>query len=133
MSLPRKIMEQCRLCPTHRAFILCRAKSQSLQTLLHKVMEQCKLCPAKSRRHSFRGPNNNLKLDFFSFFFLAFLCEIIVISEIYATIGTIHKEKIFCVTVTLNKFKLLKNCKCAILVQIVCHCKVGDLRWKDFS
>ena len=59
MSLPRKIMEQFRLCPAKLwsnadfapqnkgVFILCLAKSQSLYTLPCKIIKQCRLCPAK--------------------------------------------------------------------------------------
>ena len=86
-TLPRKIMELCRLCP---------AKSQSLCTLPRKItepwyfaprnygamltlpreiMEQCWLCPAKSRRHSFRGQNNNLTLGFLFFPLTFFFCK----------------------------------------------------------
>ena len=66
-SLPRKIMEQYRLCPAklwsnahfapqnHRAFVLCPAKSQRLCYLPSKVMEQRRHCFAKSWRHSFMG------------------------------------------------------------------------------
>ena len=89
MSLPRKIMEQCKLCQAKLwsnadfapqnpgAFILCPAQSQSLYTLLRKIMEQCTLCPAKSWRHSFIGQNNSkiyLKTRFCSLFFLILLC-----------------------------------------------------------
>ena len=65
MSLPRKIMEECRLYP---AKLWSNAdfapqnngarKSQSLHTLPLEIMEQCRLCPAKSETHSFRGKNN---------------------------------------------------------------------------
>ena len=47
----------------YRAFIFCPAKSQSLHTLPRKIMEQCRLCTAKSQRHSFRGPIFFSKLD----------------------------------------------------------------------
>ena len=61
MPFPRKIMEQCRLCPAklwsnadfapqnHTAFVLCPAKSQRLCSLPREIMEQCRLCSAKSR------------------------------------------------------------------------------------
>ena len=67
MSLPREILEQCRLCPAklwsnadfapqnHRPFVLCPTKPRRLCSLPRKIMEQCRLCSAKSWRHSFRG------------------------------------------------------------------------------
>ena len=79
MSLPRKIMEQYRLCPkyygamqtlprktmepsffapqNYGAFILCPCK----------IMDQCRLCPTKSQQHSFRGQVNYIFFSFFSF------------------------------------------------------------------
>ena len=71
-TLPRKMMEEHKISP---------AKSRSLHTLPRKITEPSyfaprnygakQTCPAKSWRHSFRGQNNNLKLDFL-FFFLTF-------------------------------------------------------------
>ena len=56
MSLPRKIMEQCRLCPTiMEQCRLCPAKSRRLCSLPRKIMEQRRLCSKKLWRHSFRG------------------------------------------------------------------------------
>ena len=39
----------------HRAFVLCPIKSQRLCSLPRKIIEQCRLYSAKSWRHSFRG------------------------------------------------------------------------------
>ena len=59
-SLPRKNMEQCRLCHAklwsnanfasqiHGSFILFPAEYGAMQTLLCKIMEQCRLFPANS-------------------------------------------------------------------------------------
>ena len=78
-------MEQCRLCPAklwsnadftprnHRAFVLCPAKSWRLRSLPRKIMEQCRLCSAKLRRHSFRGKQISLNLNFFTFFLIIFV------------------------------------------------------------
>ena len=61
MTLPRKIMEQCRLCPAklwsnadfapqdHRAFVLCPAKSRSLHTLPRKITEPSYFAPRNYR------------------------------------------------------------------------------------
>ena len=85
MSLPRKIMEQCRLCPAklwsnvdfaprnHRTFVLCPAKSRRLRSLPRKIMEQCRLCSAKSRRYSFMGQQISSNLNFFTFFLIIFV------------------------------------------------------------
>ena len=85
MSLPRKIMEQCRLClaklwsnadfapQNHRAFILCPAKSWRLHSLPRKIKEQCRLCSAKSQRHSFRGHQISSDLIFFTSFLIIFV------------------------------------------------------------
>ena len=85
ISLPRKIMEQCRLCPAklwsnadfapqnHRAFVLCPAKSRRLRSLPRKNMEQCRLCSAKSRRHSFRGQQISSNLNLFTFSLIIFV------------------------------------------------------------
>ena len=85
ISLPHKIMEQCRHCPAqlwsnadftpqnHRAFVLCPAKSRRLRSLPREIMEQCRLCSAKSRRHSFRGQQISSKLNFFTFFLIIFV------------------------------------------------------------
>ena len=101
MYLPRKIMEQCRICPT---------KSQSLHTLPLKItepceiMEHCRLCPTKSRRHSFRRQKSKkkyLKLGF-PFFFLFFCYQSMVSQRSFQPLGSLFKENILCVTKPLS-------------------------------
>ena len=70
MSLLRKFMEQCRLCPAkswsiadfaprdHRAFVLCPAKSRRLRSLPRKTMEHCRLCSAKLWSNADFAPQN---------------------------------------------------------------------------
>ena len=117
MSLPRKIMEQCRLCPAklwsnadfaprgHRAFVLCPAKSQRLCSLPREIMEQCRLCSAKSWRHSFRIQKISSNLIVVSFFLIMF-CKSSSYPRSLQPFGPLFKEKIFCVTVPLRPVNL---------------------------
>ena len=113
MSLPRKIMEQCRLCPAklwsnadfaprdHRAFVFRSAKLRRLRSLPRKIMEQCRLCSTKSWRHSFRCQqisSNLIGVSFFSNYF----CKSSSFPRSLQPFGPIFMEKIFCVTVPLK-------------------------------
>ena len=113
MSLPRKIMEQCRLCPAkfwsntdfapqnHRAFVLCPAKLRRLHSLPREIMEQSRLCSAKSWRHSFRGQQISSNWNFFTFFLIIFF-KSLLFQRPLQPFGPLFKENIFCVTVPLR-------------------------------
>ena len=106
LSLPRKIMEQCGLCPVklwsnadfapqnHGHLVLCPTKPRRLHSLPRGIMEQCRLCPAKSWIHSSRRPQISLNLMFF--FFLIF-CKSMLFQISLQTFGPFFLGKnIFC-------------------------------------
>ena len=108
VSLPRKIMEQSRLCPAklwsnadfaprnHRAFVFCPVKYPSLCSLPRKTMELCRLCPAKSWRHNFRV----IQIIFFYFFLLISVNQC-YFRDLYHSLDHFIKKKYF-VTVPLR-------------------------------
>ena len=122
MSLPRKFMEQCKLCPAkswsnadfapqdHRAFVLCPAKSWRLCSLPREIMEQYRLCSAKWWRHSFRGQKNIIKLNCV-LFFSNYFCKSLSFLRSLQPFGPLFNEKIFCVTVPLKQIGILKEVK----------------------
>ena len=126
MSLPRKIMEQCRLCPAklwsnadltlrnHRAFVLCPAKSWRLRSLPRKIMEQCRLCSAKSWIHSFRGQQMSSNLNFFTFF-SNYFCKSLLFQRPLQPFGPLFKEKIFCVMVPLTLINISHKFRSRVL------------------
>ena len=57
----------------HRAIVLCPAKSRRLCSLPRKIMEQCRLSSTKLRRHSFRGQPISSNFNFFTFFLIIFV------------------------------------------------------------
>ena len=114
MSLPRKIMEQCRLCPTklwsnadfaprdHRAFVLTLPRKimetsffapqnyGPMQTLLRKIMDT-----------EFQGPKNIIKFNF-CLFFSNYFCKSLSFLGSLQPFGPLFKEKIFFVPVPLK-------------------------------
>ena len=142
MSLPRKIMEQCRPCPAklwsnadfaprdHRAFVLCPAKSRRLRSLPRKIMEQCRLCSAKSWRHSFRGQKNIMKF-YCLLFFSNYFGKSLSFPRSLQPLGQLYREKILCVTVPLN---LSFACWCVLLTHFyidILFCIIDPLRSMD--
>ena len=113
MSLPRKILEQCRLCSAkswsntdfavrdHTALVLCPAKSRILCSSPREITEQCRLCSANLWRHSFRVQKNSSNLVFCSFC-LIFFCKSFSFPRSFQPFGPLVKEKIFCVKVPLT-------------------------------
>ena len=148
MSLPRKIMEQCRLCPAklwsnadfglqnHRPFVLCPAKSQRLRSLPHKIMEQCRLCSTKSRKHTFRGQQISSNLNFFLFFSIYF-CKSLLFQRSLQPFGPLFKEKIFCVMVPLREIDRCRRWSAGnrnyCLAPCLGLCFFSELKFLDYS
>ena len=113
MSLPRKVMKQCRLSPAklwsnadfapqnHKAFALCPAKSRRPCSLPRKIMDQCRLCPAKLGRHSLRGQKYH-KIKFSYLLIHFFFVNHCYFRDLYNPFGPLFKEKMSCVTVPLK-------------------------------
>ena len=101
-TLPRKIMEQCRLCP---------AISQSLCSLPRKITETLFFVPQNNggmqtllraiMETQFQGPANIIQFKCL-FFFLNIFVNHCHFRDLYNHFGPLCKEKIFCVTVRLR-------------------------------
>ena len=124
MSLPRKTMEQCRLCPeklwsnanfssqNHGFFVLCLAKLRSIHYLPANYGAMQTL-PAKSKRHSFRGKikNRNYLINRFSLIVFIFFCKSMLPQRSLQPSGPVFKENVICVTVPLSQGSLLFSSK----------------------
>ena len=101
-TLPRKIMDQWRLCP---------ARSQSPRSLPHKIKEtlffaqqnygamQTLLCEIVETK--FQGPKNIIKFNCL-IFFSNYFCKTLLFPRSLQPFGQLFKEKIFCLTVPLS-------------------------------
>ena len=106
-TLPRKVMEQCRLCP---------AKSQSLRFLPCKITETLLFAPQnygamqtllrKKTATQFQGLKNILELKFLHFF-LFFFVNHCFFRDLYNPLDHLLRKKIFCVTVPLRFISFL--------------------------
>ena len=102
-TLPREVMEQCRLCP---------AKSQSRRSLPRKITETLFFAPQnygamqtllrKIAETQFQGPTNILKFKFL--FFSNYFCKSLLFQRSLQPFGSLFKEKLFCVTVPLSEY-----------------------------